>query len=654
MAYSVSGKFSDGGSWTASAPSNSGNQLVTVVADENISTSDRTTSLLVKNASGGVCSVSVTQEKAVYKYAFILSPSVFTIGAGGGTSAIQGTLVTYRGGVEVSRETVVPVLSGSADGFSISGAVVTASDRGTATGSTRSIKVTGTYSDTFDGQEVQATTTVYQEANQLTYGAITISSFSYSSVSASGGTSSPTVGSVTQALSYTSGASATETIGSGYSYAVVSAVSGSSVDQSTGVVTWAANESLTSRSVAVRLTVTANSRSATRDASCEQSAGVHTYSVPLVSLSYATILASGGTVSPELSYSQTWGWNGSTSGGGTITSGGVVTYSGTSVASDGKVTASSKGVVISDITTVTEASVSVVLNGETGSASFTVLQAANEASYGAVTISGGSVDDIPASGGSVSAMSGLSASQDVSYTSGSTRTGSVDISYSAPVSADSLGVTVTPRSVVGTLVAYADGEGDVSATKALDVYQEANAVESTRYTTWVITISADPMVIPASGGTSTVSASCNRYGYPVYTSGAEGSPYAYGDSASLSGSGDGFTLSGSTVTASANTAFTSRTYTVTASHADATPKSVIITQAAVLAYALVGSSEATATASSYTVSMSADGSKEAIYFKTSDNSQLVTSDSQIFLVGAASGIEDAYIKSNDNFTLKKS
>ena len=112
MVYLVSGKFSDGGSWTASAPSNSGSQLVTVVADENISTSDRTVSLLVKNAFGGVCTVSVTQEKAVYTYAFTLNASASMLGAGGGTSKVSGVLVTYRNGVQVSSETVVPTLSG--------------------------------------------------------------------------------------------------------------------------------------------------------------------------------------------------------------------------------------------------------------------------------------------------------------------------------------------------------------------------------------------------------------------------------------------------------------------------------------------------------------------------------------------------------------
>lgn len=168
MAYLVSGEFSDGGSWTASAPSNSGSQLVTVVADENISTSDRTASLLVKNAFGGVCTVSVTQEKAVYTYAFTLNASASMLGAGGGTSKVSGVLVTYRNGVQVSSETVVPTLSGSADGFSISGDVVTAANRGTTAGLVRRITVTGTYSATFDGQVVSSTVVISQAANGVT------------------------------------------------------------------------------------------------------------------------------------------------------------------------------------------------------------------------------------------------------------------------------------------------------------------------------------------------------------------------------------------------------------------------------------------------------------------------------------------------------
>ena len=224
------------------------------------------------------------------------------------------------------------------------------------------------------------TLSVYQEANEKEYGDLSISSFSYSSVSASGGTSTPTVGSIIQSISYTSGATDSETVTSASkSYAILSSVSGASINTTSGVVTWTSNESMSSRTVTVRLTVSANNKTATEDAACMQNAGVKTYANPIVTLSYPIIPASGGTVYPTISYSQTWGWNGATTGGDTITSGGNISYSGTSVnTSNGSVSANSKGTVVSGITNVTTATAKVTLNGKNGSNTYTVQQEANQ------------------------------------------------------------------------------------------------------------------------------------------------------------------------------------------------------------------------------------------------------------------------------------
>lgn len=212
-----------------------------------------------------------------------------------------------------------------------------------------------------------------------------------------------------------------------------------------------------------------------------QAAGVKTYSdIIITAFTYPTIAAKGGTVNPTITYSQTWGWNGSTTGGGTITTGAELSYDGdVVVAGTGAVTASSKGTTVSAETTIDNVTVTITLNGKAKTSSFAVKQAANAVtSYGNVVISGGTVTDIPAAGGSISEATSVTASQTITYTSEATRVGEVDITYSKAVSAETLGTTVKSRTLIGKLTLTATGEGSKSATKEFDVYQAANAVTS--------------------------------------------------------------------------------------------------------------------------------------------------------------------------------
>lgn len=252
-----------------------------------------------------------------------------------------------------------------------------------------------------------------------------------------------------------------------------------------------------------------------------------TYDVPVLQLSYGVIAASGGSVTPVKSFAQSVSYtSGSTS---TVTSGGTWSYSGTGVnTSTGAVSASSLGTTVKDKTLITTATASLMVNGKTGKASAYVYQAANSATYGAVTISGGTVADIPASGGSVSSASGISGSQTVSFTSGDSRPGTVSFSYSTAVSAPSLGTTVKSRSKVGTLDANAIGDGGVTATKSFDVYQAAN---SATYGTPTVSISYSD--IAASGGSVTPTVSFRQT--VTYTSGSTGTPVTSGGSWSYSG-----------------------------------------------------------------------------------------------------------------------
>lgn len=242
------------------------------------------------------------------------------------------------------------------------------------------------------------------------------------------------------------------------------------------------------------------------DITINQAAGVKNYAIPVISaFAYpeGNIPASGGSKTPTLSYSQTWGWNESNSNGGTI-SGTLAApapdttfaFKGTVVnATTGVVTAASKGTVVSDVTEVDAVTVTVTLNGKTSasSESVSVKQAANAASYGDVSFSSRvpSVADIPASGGSVDKAdiiwsgTGAIVTQKITYSSGaevtisdedgSTDFNAIHIAYGDPITAASKGTAVSARTEAGVITMTAEGADDKTATKTLTVYQAANS-----------------------------------------------------------------------------------------------------------------------------------------------------------------------------------
>lgn len=465
---------------TVTASSFAGNKGLQIQSPENVKVTPRSKTIVLKSKTTPtkVARINVTQQKAVYTYDFILTASVPTIAAKGGDSVITAQLKTYRNGNLVETKAVTPVLSGTGTGFSISGTTVTALNRTTVVGDERSITVTGKFSGTFDGQEVTATVIVKQEANSAT-------------------------------------------------------------------------------SI--------------------------TYGTPVVSLSVSDIPASGGTVSSgTVTYSQTRVQNytsGSTSTLTPLTSGGTVSYS-------TAVTASSLGTTVKSRTKIGTLTATVAMNGKSGSNSADVYQQANSLTWNNPVITY-SYADIAASGGTVTPS--LSITQSGSYTSGSTAsnttigsktfTGTGVNTSTGAYTASSLGTTVKARTKLsaGTVTVTANGK---SASKAADIYQAENKIDSYNYGTWVIAISANPTTIAYSGGTSTISTSCTRSKTPVYSSGAKGSVGSESTTPTLSGSATGFTLSGTTVTASANSWAASRSITVTASYSGATSKSVTITQSA--------------------------------------------------------------------------
>lgn len=104
-----------------------------------------------------------------------------------------------------------------------------------------------------------------------------------------------------------------------------------------------------------------------------QAAGVKTYGTPIVYLgSIADIPASGGTaVTPIYTYSQLWGWNGKTNDGGTISFEASVVWS-------ENISGSNLGTTAKARTKLGSRTLTVTLNGKSGSASIDIYQAENK------------------------------------------------------------------------------------------------------------------------------------------------------------------------------------------------------------------------------------------------------------------------------------
>lgn len=217
--------------------------------------------------------------------------------------------------------------------------------------------------------------------------------------------------------------------------------------------------------------------------------------------------------------------------------------------------------------------------------------------YGNIVAGTISNKTIPASGGSATATAGNGSQTwnksatitTYEYTSGATKDVTTEAASSGTANvvpnvssitatAFSKGTTVSAQTTVKSQAVTWSANGK-SASGTIYIYQAANKIESYNYGSWNIAISANPTTIAASGGTSTITASCTRTKTPVYTSGSTGTATTESATPTLAISGTGFTLSGTTVTASKNNV-ASRTATVTASYSGATSKSVTITQSA--------------------------------------------------------------------------
>lgn len=611
----ITNKWNDesGDSISIESPSFQGNQTVKISSPVQKGTSKRSMQFIgkCKKDSSKQVILTVEQEASVYTYDLILSSDNTEIAAKGGTANITAVLKTYRNGNLVSTDNVIPVLSGSATGFSISGTKVTASNRTITVGSKRSIVVTGKYSNTFDGQTVSSTITIYQEANEASYGALIGGSVLASDIPASGGTSSTSVTNMSQTISYTSDSTRAGTVTYSKTDEITVSSLGTTVKARTKVgqitVTYTGEGGATANKT-VNIYQAEN-----KVTNSNYNPRITAYGTPTISIGSGLTAAGGSaTVSASVTNTETYnalyssgvtGPNQTRSVGGSLSI--FMTANGNSrfSLSGNTITHSSMG---TNETTDT-ITIKVVNDGDssksaTASKSITNSKTVKSTSGGIYTygdVIAGTVTNgiIPASGGSATATAGNGTQSwnksatitTYEYTSGATKDVTTEAASSGTANvvpnvasitttASSKGTTVSAQTTVKSQAVTWSANGK-SASGTIYIYQAANKIDSYNYSSWNIAVSANPTTIAASGGTSTITASCMRTKTPVYTSGSTGTATTESATPTLAISGTGFTLSGTTVTASKNNV-ASRTATVTASYSGATSKSVTITQSA--------------------------------------------------------------------------
>lgn len=157
-----------------------------------------------------------------------------------------------------------------------------------------------------------------------------------------------------------------------------------------------------------------------------------------------------------------------------------------------------------------------------------------------------------------------------------TATPTLSISGSASLSGNSIIFTsnesVSARSATLT-ASY------VGLSKTVTITQQAGAKVYSAWSAWTVSISASTQTISASGGTSTITTSASRS--RTWTWNGVGTTHTDTETGTptLSGTATGFTLSGTTVTASNNESTNSRSINITATHSGVT-KSITISQSA--------------------------------------------------------------------------
>lgn len=219
-----------------------------------------------------------------------------------------------------------------------------------------------------------------------------------------------------------------------------------------------------------------------------QSAGVKTYGTPTVYLgSIADIPASGGTaVTPTYTYSQLWGWNGKTDDGGTISSGASVVWS-------ENISGSNLGTTAKARTKLGSRTLTVTLNGKSGSASIDVYQAENKitnVTQGAWVVSiSANPSTFTEQGGTSQISASARASRTNHWSSGATSAAS-DATGTPTLS---IPTAVTGFSLSGTTLTVAENktanQRSVVVRATMDtVYKEVTVTQSAYLVEWRYTL----------------------------------------------------------------------------------------------------------------------------------------------------------------------
>lgn len=569
----------------------------TVTASNNTTTNSR--SITITATSNSVSkSITITQSTGAKVYGnwsawtVNISADKTSIGATGGTATISTSASRTRsytwngvagsGGTETGNGS--PTLSKINGDGSWANPKVTYGNNTSTSGKSTVIRAT-----------IDSTTkdiTINQSAGAKQYSAWsawTVNISNSGNVAPSGGSSNITT-SASRTRTWTwngvSGSGGTET---GTGTPTLSKISGAGSFAS-NKVSYDNNTSTSTRSTVIRATMD----SVTKDTTVTQNAGSKTYSswgAWSISLSanVTTIAAAGGntTLSTSATRSRTWQWNGtgttytenasdaptlSKVNGAASLSGSTVSYgNNTSTSSRSSVFRATIDSTTKDITISQSAGAKVYGSWSSWSVSCSASNYKVWAGGDSVTIYSSASrnrtwtwNGVAGSGGteSDSATPTISVTSGVGVLSGNTLT------FSNNTSPDARTTRVT-----------ANYNG---VTDYCDVMQYGGNKVTGSWTSWQVTISASPMNIAASGGSSTITCSAVRtrnYTWngvgTIYTETENGSP-------TLSKSGDGTlsgTTSGSKLTYGNRTATTSRSTTVTATYSGVS-KSINITQSA--------------------------------------------------------------------------
>ena len=569
----------------------------TVTASNNTTTNSR--SITITATSNSVSkSITITQSAGAKVYGnwsswtVNISADKTSIGATGGTATISTSASRTRsytwngvagsGGTETGNGS--PTLSKVSGTGNWTSPKVTYGNNTSTSGKSTVIRAT-----------IDSTTkdiTISQSAGAKQYSAWsawTVNISNSGNVAASGGSSNITT-SASRTRTWTwngvNGSGGTET---GTGTPTLSKVSGAGSFAS-NKVTYDNNTSTSARSTVIRATID----SVTKDTTVTQNAGSKTYgswgawSISL-SANVTTIAAAGGnaTLSTSATRSRTWQWNGT---GTTYTE----NASGAPTLSKVNGAASLSGSTVNYGNNTSTSSRSSVFRATIDSTTkdITISQSAGAKVYGnwsgwTVTCSASSYK-VWAGGDSVTIYSNASRNRTWTW-NGVAGSGGTESDSDIPTISVTSGVGVLSGN---TLTFSNNTSPDARTTRVTanyngvtdycDVMQYGGNKVTGSWTSWQVTISASPMNIAASGGSSTIT--CSAVRTRNYTWNGVGTTYTETENGSptLSKSGDGTlsgTTSGSKLTYGNRTTTTGRSTTVTATYSGVS-KSINITQSA--------------------------------------------------------------------------